>query len=308
MNTFLISLITVAIMFAYAIPGFVLVTSRAVKESSISAFAKLLMYVCQPCLAIYSFNLATYSKELFVNMLIFLGISVLVQVLLLTVFYFIFKRKYEDVRYRIATIATAFGNCAFFGVPIIQAVMPGNNDAVVFTTVFFIGMSVLGYTVASYLITGDKKYISVKQALLNPTIISLLVAVPLFLTSTKLPEQIGDMFTIMAKMTTPLCMIILGMRLATIKIKPMFASPVNYLVLVIKQFVMPLIAFCIVWWLPIELYVKQIMFITCATPVASVVLNFAEMLGNGQESAANMVLLSTLTSIATLPVMLLMVF
>ena len=45
------------------------------------------------------------------------------------------------------------------------------------------------------------------------------------------------------------------------------------------------------------------MFILCAAPVASVVLNFAEMLGEGQENAANLVLLGTVFSVATLPVM-----
>ena len=44
-----------------------------------------------------------------------------------------------------------------------------------------------------------------------------------------------------------------------------------------------------------------------ACPAASVVLNFAEMLGEGQETAANLVLLSTMLSALTIPLMVLLV-
>jgi predicted permease len=44
-----------------------------------------------------------------------------------------------------------------------------------------------------------------------------------------------------------------------------------------------------------------------ACPVASVVLNFAEMLGEGQETAANLMLLGTSLSVLTIPVMVLLV-
>ena len=45
----------------------------------------------------------------------------------------------------------------------------------------------------------------------------------------------------------------------------------------------------------------------CACPVASVVQNYAEILGEGQDVAANTVLLGTLSSIATLPLLALLI-
>ena len=64
---------------------------------------------------------------------------------------------------------------------------------------------------------------------------------------------------------------------------------------------MPLLVFLVTLVLPLDTVTKQTMFILAATPVASVVLNFAEMLGEGQETAANVVLLGTLLSILTIP-------
>ncbi len=49
------------------------------------------------------------------------------------------------------------------------------------------------------------------------------------------------------------------------------------------------------------------MYVMCACPVASVVQNYAEILGEGQDAAANTVLLGSIFSVATLPVLALLV-
>ena len=88
---------------AYAVPGFILIKVKAVKSDHIASFSKLLMFVSQPALTLYSFNKANYTKDLGINLLIFLGIITLAQLLFIAVFYLIFRKKMTDVRYRIAT-------------------------------------------------------------------------------------------------------------------------------------------------------------------------------------------------------------
>ena len=101
-------------------------------------------------------------------------------------------------------------------------------------------------------------------------------------------------------------MIIMGMRLATMELRGLFTDLRVYLTIAVKQTVMPLIAFLLVFYLPISSEVKQTFFIICACPVASVVLNFAEIVGAGQREAAKMLLLGTLLSVVTLPPMMLL--
>ena len=71
MQAFLTTLILVGIMLLTAMPGYILVKIKAVKPESISAFSKVLMYVCQPALTVYSFNKADFTKQLGINLLIF---------------------------------------------------------------------------------------------------------------------------------------------------------------------------------------------------------------------------------------------
>lgn len=303
MELFLITLTTVGIMLAYAIPGFVTVKTGIIKPQAISAFAVILMYVCQPCLTIYSLTRVEYSPDVFARMMIFLALTFVLQAVVLGVYYLIFRKKQDNVAVRISNVAAAFGNVGFLGVPLLESIFPDNPEVLVYSTAFLIGMNLLGWTFASAIITRDKKYVSIKKAIFNPATVGLIIGLPLFFTGVNMPSQLDSMITLLGKMTTPLCMLIMGMRLAVNSPRSVFCRPMQYVVVLFKQVVFGLIALLLVWFLPLPTYFKETMFILACAPVASVVLNFAEMLGEGQETAANLVLLGTTSSIITIPMM-----
>ena len=310
MAQFKTTLIMVGIMLAYAVPGYIIIKAKAVKSDHIASFSKLLMYVCQPALTLYSFNKADFSKQLGINLLIFLGIITLVQLL----FYLIFIKKMQDVRYRVTTVATTLSNCSFLGVPLLEAIFPNSPNVAVYSMMYFLSMSLLGWTLVSAIITRDKKYISVKKILINPATLSIVISLPFFFTGFKigfengeLLGQIGNMIDILGKMTTPLCMLVLGMRLATVKVKNLFNNWQQYLAVFVNQVIFPLFTLGILMLFKVDTELRWCMFIMCACPVAAVVQNYAEILGEGQDVAANMVLLGTLSSIVTLPLMALLI-
>ena len=310
MREFTTTLITVGIMLAYAVPGYILIKAKAIKPDSISAFSRVLMYVCQPALTLYSFNKADFSRELGINLLIFFGIITALQLLFIGLFGFIFRKKFDDVKYRVATTATTLSNCSFLGVPILEAIFPDSPNVAAYSMMYFLSMNLLGWTLISAIITRDKKYISAKKMFINPATISIALSLPFFITGFKISSQNGqalgqieNMINILGKMTTPLCMLIMGMRLATIKPKNLFINPLQYFAVAINQIVFPLCALGLLMLLRVNSELTMCMFVMCACPVASVVQNYAEILGERQDVAANTVLLGTLSSIATLPLL-----
>ena len=116
-----------------------------------------------------------------------------------------------------------------------------------------------------------------------------------------------DMLTLLGRMSTPLCMIIMGMRLATVRVKAIFCDARQYLAVFLNQIAFPLIAFAVMYFMPISPILKQSVFILCACPVASMVQNYAELIGEGNDKAANMVLLGTITSVLTVPLVCLLI-
>ena len=314
MAEFKTTLIMVGIMLAYAVPGFILIKVKAVKSDHIASFSKLLLFVCQPALTLYSFNKADFTKELGVNLLIFLGIITAVQLVFIGLFYLIFRKKMGDIRYRITTIATTLSNCSFLGVPLLEAIFPNSPNVAVYSMMYFLSMSLLGWTLVSAIITRDKKYISVKKIILNPATLSIAVSLPFFFTGFKISVdngqllgQIENMINILGKMTTPICMLVMGMRLATIKFKSLFNNWMQYFAVAINQVVFPLCVLGLLTLLKVDEELKWCMFVMCSCPIAAVIQNYAEILGEGQDISANMVLLGTLTSIVTLPLMALLI-
>lgn len=304
----LVAFIAVAVLLITAVPGYVMLKKKMLSEDCISGFSKVLLFVCQPCLAVYTFKSAEFSVEILKNIGIFALLSILIMVIMLSCAYLVLRKKCKDPVYRIMTIATSFANCAFFGIPVIEALMPQEQAAgmMIYTTVFAVVMNVAGWTLGSAIISQNPKHMSVKKIFLNPAMIGTLVALAIFCFEIPIQSDLNNMITILGKMCSPLSMIIMGMRLSTMKLLPMFTDLRIYLTVAVKQIVMPALAFLMVYFLPLPYEMKAAFFIVCACPAASIVLNFAEIVGEGQKEAANTVLLSTMLAIVTMPPMMMM--
>lgn len=301
------ALSAVITMLVYAVPGYLLIKSRLIPKDSISSFAKLLMYVCQPALVMYSVSRVEFSPRLALNMLLVLVFLLALQGGMLFLVYFLLKKKMEDPKYRIYTLATCFANCSFMGIPVLETLLPDYPEAVAFSAMASLALNILGWTAASFIITGDNRYMSVKKLVLNPTVLALAAILPVFLLKLPIPQRLDGIITLLGRMSTPLCMIIMGMRLAVSPLKKVFGSLSQYAVVGVKQILFPLVCLLILMLIPIDHNIKASVYIMMCCPVASVVLNFSEMLGKGQSDAANLVLLGTLLSTLTIPVMVLLI-
>lgn len=300
--------LNVAIILAFSIPGFLFIKTKLLKPEAISSFAKLLLYFCQPCLSIYSFQKVTYSGPLFLNMLIFMAISCVMQISVILLLRLIYHRKIAEAKYRIATVAPVLGNVGFIGIPLLEALLPQNPEAVTYAATFIITLNVISWTIGAYIITGDKSYIKPKKILLNPPVLTLFITLPLFFTKTVLPDVLMNFVTIPAKFTTALCMVILGMRFAAADLKKMFSEPTVYISVFIKLVAFPLLAFLATHWLPVDNVMKVTIYILCCCPSASVILALSEIKDSGgQIYAANTILMSTLFCIVSIPLLLLLV-
>ena len=306
-DLFIIAFIAVAVLLVTAVPGYLLIKKKMIGEECISGFSKVMLYVCQPCLAVYSFRNTEYSPEKLAELGIFALLSITIMLVMLSGAYLILRKKCKDPVYRIMTIATSFANCAFFGIPVIEALMPEQaSEIIVYTTVFAVVMNIAGWTVGSAIISQNPKYMSPKKILLNPATIGTAVALVIFITGMPIQSDFESMITILGKMCSPLSMIIMGMRLATMRLRDVFTSPISYVAVAAKQLLMPLLAFALIYFLPIDPAMKSTFYVITATPVASAVLNYSEIAGHGQKEAATMLLLGTILSVVTLPIMVLL--
>ena len=340
--------LSVLLLVAMAIPGFIVIKTKVVKPAAISAFAAVLLYVSQPFLSLRSFLQVEYSNNLALNLLIVFAASLVFQGFVFLVLWLIFKKRFddpittarikaagflnsnsgviisykdlpEDVQqtargraYRVMVLTSTFGNVGFFGVPILQVIFSDitiSATAIAYSAVYIVSMNLMFWTIGAYTLTGDKKYISIKKALLNPQIITMIVALPLFfgkvtmglIESSPVP-QFAKIINYLADMTAPMCMLILGMRFALAPLKELFTDWKTYVSSFIKLIIFPIVVWAILLPSPFEdSLMKSVLIILSAMPSASFNLNLAELFDADQKSAANAILLSTLFSIITIP-------
>ncbi len=289
----------------YIIPGFICCKTKIAKAEHLSTLSAILVYVCSPCMVVNSFMETTRSLYNIGQIMLFFLVSLAIQTVLTFVLYGIFRKKFENVKYRMLTVSFGLGNAGFFGIPIIKALLPGHPEVACFACVYIVGMNMLTFTIGAYCLTGDKKRMTLKKAFLNPPFISLVVALIMYAANVQsfMPTLLDDAINLLSKTTTPLCMIILGIRLASVSFKKLFSRVYVYIICACKLLIFPFACLAIVYFLPLDPIFKAAMFILGGTPCAAVMLNIAEMYDGETELAANCVLLSTLLCVFTIPIL-----
>jgi len=302
---FQIAVTNVLVTLLYILPGYVLCKLKKATADHLPSLSGVLVYAASPCMIASTFISLDYSREHLVNMLLFFLVSLILQGAFMALIYLIFRRKMQDAKYRILNIGSVLGNVGFFGLPIVQALLPDHPEVMCYSSMIVISMNILVFTMGVFCLTGDKKYMTLKSGLINPTMLGFIVGFPLFLLGARphIPDELFDCINLLGKMTTPLCMIILGIRLATVKLRPLFTRPIIYLICLGKLILFPLFSYACVYFLPLPDAFKASILILTSVPCASVILGLAEIHHSETELSANCVLVSTLLCFLTIPLL-----
>lgn len=297
----------VLVMLAYMVIAFLLCKFRKMDAGHAKSFSGFLLYVLGPCMVANSFLSLDYSPAELKKIGIFFLITLVIQLLFFGLLYLCFHKKYADARYRVLSLGAVLGNVGFLGLPLIQTVFPDEPVVMCYSSVYVMSMNLLVFTIGVFLLTGDRHYISLKGALLNPTSIAIFISLPLFISGVTLPAVPASMLSLLAKMVTPVCMLVLGMRLSTVPLKALVTRPFVYLTCILKLIVYPVFAYLLVRFLPFSDIVKISVFVLSATPSGAVILSLAELHDAEPELSANVVLLTTILSVVTIPLMVLLI-
>ena len=305
MVSFSVTLSNVLLTLMYLLPGFALCKFGKVKHEHLSSLSVILLYICGFCLYVNALYDLEPTPELFTKMGLFLLISLAAEFALMAILLLLLGKRRKEFRLRMLSIACVMGNVGFFGMPVVRALFPGVPEAAVYSSVFNTSLNILAWTVGVYTLTGEKKYISFRAAFLNPSVLAVTAGIILCLLRAKnwLPDLFRTGFSAFAGMSTPLCMVILGIRLATMNFRSLFTTPLAWAIAAGKLLLFPLFCYLLVLPLPLDPVFKGSMLILGATPCASILLNLAEIHHNGQELAANCALLTTLLSVVTIPLL-----
>ena len=301
LNDVLITFYNVLIMFFYMIPSYILIKTGKAEPAHAKTVSALLLFVAFPAMIINSFQSMEFSWNILRKVAIFFVVTIVLLSLAILIFYFILRKKYDDAKYRMLTISSCLGNVGFLGGPLISSLYPHSPIVVCYSSIYTTSMTIIAFTVGVYALTTNKQYISGFSALYNQGTISLAIGVIIYLAEWKFPKLFGDAVNLLARTATPLCMQILGMRLATVNLLDLFKRPFVYITCALKLFVFPIVAYFLVYFFDEEF--KSSILILSGAPCAAVILSLAELYNCEQELSANVVLVSTIACVISLPLL-----
>ena len=293
-------------MLVYILMGYGATRLHWAETGHARSISGLLVYICAPAMFFNAFQRLTYDPADFRRIALFFMTTLIIQFLVVGGLCLLLQRRFDDARYRFLSFATVLGNVGFLGLPLVTAMFPDQPIVACYSTVYALSMNLVVFTVGIYLITRDKRYMSLKAAVLNPTSLTILFTLPFYLLDVHLPVAILDNLALLGKMTTPLCMMVLGMRLASVDLKALFTRPYAYVGSALKLIAYPLIAYLLVYFLPgLDGTFKTCVLVLSAAPSAAIILNLAELHRCEQENAASTLLVSSILCAFTIPLVLL---
>lgn len=320
-------LLIMAVFVAFALPGFALKKFKMIGEGGTLTLSNLLLYVCQPALAIKSFCVFSQEEWAVVQsvetavLLKNFGLAFAVSVLAIGIMFGLCKLVFLKAKNRKAadvySFVAVFSNAGFFGIPFVEMFTGGNPLAIMYIMVFNIVFNFTCWTIGVYLITGSFKEIRVKKLVCNPAIIASVIAIILFFVpqiNIFMMDGVKELRIFpqyLAYMTAPLSMVIVGIRLAETPPRQLFCKKGVYLAGGLRLIVAPFLTLLIsmpFWGLlgigaasGFEEYVYLSPVIAMTMSPAASVVAMAERFDGDKETATAAFVTNTLLSVITIP-------
>lgn len=300
---------TIAIILAL---GFLLGKLKLISPKTNKDLVNLLLTVFMPASLFMAFPTA-YSDEtshIFVAGLIG-GFIVMIAITLLSLVIFNKKWYKGKMRYE-SQFALIFNNATFLGYPIISSTYGPQSTAIIAYCGFIIAFNIALFSYGVYLFKHKVDGKLILNVITNPNIIAVILGVVVFLTSFQVPKFINDAVTFTGSATTALSIICVGYMLSTAKFVQLFKKWKLAITALIQLIVGPLATYLLL--IAIQYVARNAGFdfpdevvVVCtliqALPTATSLGLFASKYGGDEKEASQLVTLSTLFSIITLPLM-----
>lgn len=276
--------------------GFILEKLGKLSKIGTGEMTTLLMYVVAPCVIVDSFQVSCDTKMLWTLGIGTVAVSVCYGGYILLSLLF-FRRTRADLRAPLR-FGAIYGNVGFMGLPLVRAVL--GEGASIFAVVNMGLFNIFSWTHGVVLMGGQTAF-SLRKAIINPGVLGVFAGLPFLILGIHLPSPVQNAVSFLASLNTPLAMVIIGAQMARADLGAVVKQKNLYAVAGIKLILIPAVTFLLLVPWKLDATFSAATVILSAAPAAGVTAMFAERFQREPETAAQLVTLTTLLSVATLP-------
>lgn len=329
MNPIVLDIIyNVALLFIMMVPGILLKKCNLSTDGIGKGLSNLVLYIAQPALIFLAY-VRDYDESIMRGSIVVLALSVVAHAIFCAVALPVFKNA-PNGKDRMLKFATIFSNAAFMGIPLIAAVLEEScPGATLYASIYNITFNLFLWSLGVYICTNEKDAnknniddhiearksgASITKALVHPVTIAAAIGLIFFILpiNSYVPELAVESLTMLKGLVAPLSMVVIGLRLADMDFKGVFRDKYMYIFLALRHLVLPLLVVGVIKLLglvglTIDDTVAMVVVIMASAPAATSATMFAEKYDCDAAYVSRLVTISTLLSIATMPLILLFV-
>ena len=262
----------------------------------------VLIDIILPFMVISSFT-STFDISIKSNLAKGFYYSLFTYLILIISSYILLKPIKGDKR-TIIHFANVFTNTGYIGFPVLNSIY--GAEGVVYGSIFNMFFVIFVWTYGLKLFKGhiDKGQLrkEIIKTLLNPSIIAVVIGVLIVLFNIELPKIINNSINSVGSISGPLSMIIIGVIVSKSRIGNNFRDWKLYYGLTIKMVVLPLILIFVSLLIDRSV-VSNSVIIIASMPAAAMTSIFAESYNKEEDFASIIVLLTTLLSVISIPIL-----
>lgn len=301
---FFLTLQNVSVLFLLIVIGFIAGSTNLISVEGQKDITQLVLYVTMPATIISAMQVEMNTQRLQTSMIIFI-ILIFCYIFMYVVGHFTSKSlPIKKGQQDIFQVALLLSNTSFMGYPIILSLL--GPDALFYAVVGagFI-FECVAWSLGTYLISRNGTETAVfnwKKIVFSPGILSILVGLAVFIFQLSIPEPFNSVITAISPATSPLAMIVIGIMLSRSNIKEAFQNKTLYLAAALKLLVIPMIILFTLKFLGFTGASLVIPVIMMSMPSASYVAMFSSNYGNDEQYSSQVVFLTSLLSMLTIPI------
>lgn len=277
--------------------GAVCFKTKLISEKSLKSISGVALKVAVPCVIINSFQ-KDFSSDKLNTLLYSLGLSAAAIAISLIISYLAVRGKDKE-KLSIERFSSIYSNCAFMGIPLINGIY--GEEGVFCLTTFYVLFNILVWSHGIFMIKGEKNLKSVLNVLKAPAFIAIVIGVILFSLRIKLPDIIDTSVDYLAGLSTPLGMILAGATIAQTNILRTLKKWKIYFICGLRLLIIPIITIFAFLPLPAVEPAMGTIVLANACPTAVICTTFAINLNKDSLYASEIFAVSTLLSMATIP-------
>jgi predicted permease len=299
-NGFLLTAQQVGVLFTLMAVGYVCRRRGLFSDAFVKGAVNLLLLIVTPCLIIHVFQ-RPFTKELLANLGMALAAAFFAHGVGLLFAETCFRRV-DDMRKGILKFGTVFSNGGFMAIPLEYALL--GAEGAFYGAVYVVVFNLLCWTYGLKVMCGHLKDLDKRILFVNPGTIGLTVGLPLFLTSTTLPQVIGEPIRYLSELNTPLAMIIIGYYLADARFAAYFRCAPALVASGLRLLVIPSIVLAVLMMVRgfgLDPVMAVALTASASAPVAAMDSMFAAKYGKDVDLSVGLVSVTTLISIITMP-------